>query len=322
LSTSVTTARRGLATVLSAAAFAVALLLGTPQAVADVYSSPAGTYEVKGAILGEYQALGGPGGRLGVPLTNELVTPVRTEGRFNAFQYGSIYWSPRTGAHEVRGAIRATWGSLGWESGVLGFPLTRELGTPDGRGRFNAFERGSVYWTPATGAREVRGAIRDQWASQGWERSFMGYPVTNELSTPTKPGRFNLFERGSIYWSTATGAHSIGGAIRDRWAGLGWENSSLGFPTTNEFAIPGGRAQNFECGSIEWTPAGGAVVKGCGAPTPPPPPPLSPDKNCRDFATQADAQAWHDATVLAYGSDVHGLDGSNPPDGEACESLP
>lgn len=270
LSTCASRARRRFATVLSAAAFTVALVIGTPQAGADIFSSPAGIYEVKGAILTEYQALGGPAGLLGSPLTNELTTPVRAEGRFSVFQSGSIYWTPRTGAHEVRGAIRATWGSLGWENGVLGFPATRERATPDRRGRFNYFERGSIYWTPSTGAHDVRGAILDQWASQGWERSFLGYPLTNELGTPTKPGRFNVFERGSIYWSPTTGAHSIGGAIRDRWASMGWENSALGFPITNEYSIPGGRAQDFQCGSIEWTLSGGAVVLGCESPPRPP----------------------------------------------------
>ncbi|GAB16036.1 hypothetical protein ARGLB_105_00010, partial [Arthrobacter globiformis NBRC 12137] len=34
----------------------------------------------------------------------------------------SIYWSPKTGAHEVHGAIRAKWAALGWEKGPLGYP--------------------------------------------------------------------------------------------------------------------------------------------------------------------------------------------------------
>jgi uncharacterized protein with LGFP repeats len=264
--------RRSLSTVLSAIGFAVVLLLGTSPASADIYRSPAGTFEVKGAILAEYRALGGPTGRLGFPLTNELTTPIRTEGRFSVFQHGSIYWTPRTGAHEVRGAIRATWGALGWENGVLGFPVTRELPTPDGRGRFTYFEGGSIYWTPETGAHEVRGAILGQWASQGWERSSLGYPVTDELPTPTKPGRFNHFQSGSIYWSPDTGAHSIGGEIRDRWASMGWENSVLGFPTTGEYFFSrfGARAQDFQCGTIYRTSPGVTFVEDRCSPPPPP----------------------------------------------------
>jgi uncharacterized protein with LGFP repeats len=321
VSTSAAPSRRALASALSAAAFVVLVVLGTPHAVADLYRSPAGTYEVKGAILAEYRAVGGPSGPLGFPLTNELTTPVRTEGRFSVFQYGSIYWTPRTGAHEVRGAIRNTWGALGWENSALGFPVTRELGTPDGRGRFNYFEGGSVYWTPATGAREVRGAILAQWASQGWERSFLGYPLTDELGTPNRYGRFNLFQAGSIYWSPATGAHSIGGAIRERWGSLGWENSFLGFPTTNEYSTSrGGRGQDFECGSIYWSPTGETVVVGCVPAEPPPPQPTpDPDRNCDSFSSQAEAQAWFSALYPQYG-DVHRLDAND--DLQACEAFP
>ena len=46
--------------------------------------------------------------------------------------------------------------------GFLHYPVTDETGTPDGVGRFNHFEGGSIYWTPGTGAKEVHGAIRDQ----------------------------------------------------------------------------------------------------------------------------------------------------------------
>lgn len=82
-------------------------------------------------------------------------------GRFRDFQGGSIYWSPNTGAFEVHGDIRGKWAQLGGEEGFLGFPLTDETGTPDGDGRFNHFEGGSIYWTPQTGAHEVHGAIRN-----------------------------------------------------------------------------------------------------------------------------------------------------------------
>ena len=68
------------------------------------------------------------------------------------------------------------------------------------------------------------------------------------------------FQGGSVYWSPATGAHEVHGAIRDRWAELGWENSALGFPTSDEYGIDGGRRSDFQNGSITWTPSGGAVV--------------------------------------------------------------
>ena len=83
--------------------------------------------------------------------------------------------------HEVHGAIRVKYDSLGAESSFLGYPTTDETGCPDGVGRYNHFEAGSIYWSPATGAHEVHGLIRSLWASQGWERGPLGYPLADEM---------------------------------------------------------------------------------------------------------------------------------------------
>ena len=86
------------------------------------------------------------------------------------------------GAFEVHGAIREKYLAMGAEASILGYPRTDETGTPDGIGRFNHFQSGSIYWTPGTGAQEVHGLIRDFWATNGWERNpQLGYPVTDEL---------------------------------------------------------------------------------------------------------------------------------------------
>ena len=226
-------------------------------------SSATGSHQVCGAIRDKYLSLGGPSGFLGYPTTDETPTPDGI-GRFNHFSNaGSIYWTPNTGAWSIHGAIRDKWASLGWERSFLGYPVTDESGTPDGIGRFNHFSNaGSIYWTPNTGAWSIHGAIRDKWASLGWERSFLGYPVTDESGTPDGIGRFNHFSNaGSIYWTPNTGAWSIHGAIRDKWASLGWERSFLGYPVTDESGTPDGigRFNHFSnAGSIYWTPNTGA----------------------------------------------------------------
>jgi len=161
----------------------------------------------------------------------------------------------------VIGDIRAKWLALGGASSFLGQPLTDELTPPDGIGRFNHFQGGSIYWTPSIGAHEVHGGIRGKWADMGWERSFLGYPLTDESPTPDGIGRFNHFQGGSIYWTPSIGAHEVHGAIRDKWASMGWERSFLGYPTSDEMSAPsgGGRVSNFEHGHINWTSSGGAV---------------------------------------------------------------
>ncbi len=222
-----------------------------------LWSVATGAREVHGGILGRYRTLAGPSSPLGLPTTHETATP-GGYGRYNHFQGGSIYWSPATAAFEVRGAIRGAWARLGWERSALGYPVTGELGTPDGVGRFNHFQTGSVYWTPSTGAVEVRGAIRATWARLGWERSALGYPVTDELGTPDGVGRFNHFQTGSVYWTPLTGAREVRGAIRGHWAALGWERG-LGYPVSDEYDVPGGRRNDFQRGSIVWDAGTGAT---------------------------------------------------------------
>lgn len=206
----------------------------------------------------KYFSLGGASGFLGAPTTGILTCPDGI-GRFQHYVNGSIYYTPATGAQEVHGAIRARWSGLGWERSFLGYPITDETTTPDGVGRYNHFQGGSIYWTPSTGAFEVHGAIRAKYAALGWERSFLGYPITNETTTPDGFGRFNHFQGGSIYWSPNTGAFEVHGAIRAFWAGLGWERSSFGYPVSDELSVFGGtgRISHFQRGSIFWSSTAG-----------------------------------------------------------------
>lgn len=211
-------------------------------------------------IQKKYRALGGRNGFLGDPTGPETSTP-DGYGRFRHFQGGSIYWTPDTGAYEVHGAILQKWESLGWERSDLGYPITDESTTPDGIGRYNHFQYGSIYWTPDTGAHEVHGAIREKWAQLGWERSDLGYPTTDEARTPDGIGRYNHFQYGSIYWTPDTGAHEVRGVIHAKWAELGWEQSWLGYPISDEepSSCSGWtRESRFQSGIILWSAEKGA----------------------------------------------------------------
>ena len=244
--------------------------VGTQQTTAGVtwqayangrmYSSPTtGVRVVTGEILKTYLAAGGPAD-IGAPTTDELGTPDRV-GRFNHFaNNASIYWTPSTGARLVRGTIRTKWGTTGWETGPLGYPVTDELGAAGGV-RYSTFQRGSIYWTQATGANAVSGAIGQLWNSLGGLGWGWGVPSTDELPTPDRVGRFNHFSRGaSIYWSPSTGAHAVQGDIRTLWASMGWETGRLGYPTSDEVLAADGRTRytTFQRGAIYWTPEGGA----------------------------------------------------------------
>jgi uncharacterized protein with LGFP repeats len=203
-------------------------------------------------IAAKYSAVGGAAA-LGAATGAEGAA--RSGGRYRHYQLGSIYFLATTGAHVVRGLIREKWKAMNWENSYLGFPVTDEVALRGGA--FNHFQGGSIYWSPSTGANAVRGAIRDKWAATGWETGYLGYPNTDEVALPG--GAFNHFSGGSVYWSPTTGAHVVRGAIRDRWAALGWEAGSLGYPTSDEYDVKGGKRSDFQRGSITWNAATGRV---------------------------------------------------------------
>lgn len=85
---------------------------------------------------------------------------------------------------------------------------------------------------------------------------YIGAPTSDEFKTPQKSGAGQHFEGGSMYYSQATGTHEIHGEILRKYKALGWENSFLGFPTTNETVTPDGygRFNFFEGGCIYYHP--------------------------------------------------------------------
>jgi uncharacterized protein with LGFP repeats len=167
------------------------------------------------------------------------------------------FWKGSTGTRcgnspAAVGEIEKKYLALGGCTSVLGAPIADEAGAPDGVGRYSVFEKGSIYWTPSLGAFEVHGLIRDEWKAAGWEVGILGYPITDETGTPDGVGRYNVFEKGSIYWSPSTGAHEVHGKIRDAWKAAGWEAGALGYPTTDEVTVTGGKKSTFQHGSITW----------------------------------------------------------------------
>lgn len=159
------------------------------------------------------------------------------------------------GGYKVCGLIRDAYVAKGGPNSFLGLPLNDETPTPNGQGAYNHFQGGSIYWSGPTGAHSIQGAIRDKWASLGWESSFLGFPTTDE--TAVAGGFFNHFagEHGSIYFSGPTGAHTIQGSIKDLWGGLGYETSFLGFPSSDEYTVASGRRHDFTGGQITWDAA-------------------------------------------------------------------
>lgn len=100
--------------------------------------------------------------------------------------------------------IAEKYAALGGESSFLGKATTTEKTAPDGIGKYQHFEGGSIYWSPDTGAHEVHGLIRARWAELGWEKGWLGYPMTDEIDTYAGEGRVTKFQGGQLIWRKAT----------------------------------------------------------------------------------------------------------------------
>lgn len=67
------------------------------------------------------------------------------------------------------------------------------------------YQNGSIYQRPDGGMAWVYGAIGERYEQLGSSLSWLGMPVTDEMSFP-EGGRVSVFERGTIYWWGDVGA--------------------------------------------------------------------------------------------------------------------
>ena len=189
----------------------------------------------------------------------------RTPGPLSINTCGVQLWSTATTggrgcAITPYGPIGAKWTALGGTSGFLGNPLNNEYNVASvASARMEDFAGGTIYWSAPTGPHEVHGEILAKYRATGNAANY-GLPITDESKTPDGIGRYNHFTSGrSLYWTPSAGAHLVYGAIRAKWASLGWERGRLGYPTTDEYAVTGGRRNDFQHGSISWSSQSGTV---------------------------------------------------------------
>lgn len=220
-----------------------------PTATAVVQEIP-----VTGSFGQLWSSQGGQYGFLGLPTTGE--NPIRNGGVYQNFQGGTLYWSPPTGAHSVSGDFLRFFAGQGYENGYLGYPLTQEV--PIRNGVFQVYQGGVLYWSPGAGAHSVAGSFRELYGARGYENGDFGYPTSQEV--PIRGGVFQNFQGGTFYWSPSTGPQALQGSILDAYRRTGSEGGSLGYPTSSEYNIPGGKRTNFQRGYIEWSSARGALV--------------------------------------------------------------
>lgn len=239
-----------------------------------------------GAVLDKYESLGGPAdGTLGFPTINEvpgLAGPGSRVSTFSASDNPVIYWTPDHGAYVVRGAMNAAWDKLGSSGGVLGVPVGDE--TYVGEDATQPFSGGKVSWnrvnkefstTPPELAQQLSGlqvpidpaaAIDTAWRAAGGANGPLGAKQGNPDSIGNDAGLVQNFIGGKVYFSFATGADAVEGAILAKYESLGGPvGSDLGFPVSNpaDGGMAGSRVSMFSANDnpvIFWTAKHGAFV--------------------------------------------------------------
>ncbi|CCH90115.1 Conserved protein of unknown function; putative LGFP domains [Modestobacter italicus] len=227
-----------------------------------VYSSAStAAASVSGDVWDKWSALRWENGPLGYP-TRSTTCGLADDGCFQTFEGGSVYSaSTSKGPHTIWGSIYTTWAASSWERGVLGYPTGDEVcGLTDG-GCSQQFENGAVYWSPSSGARIVTGAIGGAWTGAGADKGALGYPLANQVCGLVEGGCYQQFQRGSVYWTDATGAHAVSGAILSTWGAGGWERGTLGYPTADAVTTATEITQQFQRGTLVQNRSTGAVSR-------------------------------------------------------------
>ncbi|MFC0314459.1 LGFP repeat-containing protein [Gordonia phosphorivorans] len=142
--------------------------------------------------------------RLGAP-TGDVRT-VRPGGAAQNFANGTVYYSPRSGAHAVLGAIAARYRAVGGPA-TIGFPTGDEQQA--GSGRYSTFgEPGTaaIYWSPQTRASLVTGGVLRAWLASGGVDGPFGFPTSDTAYTGRADESSFAGPGGTlISWSSTSG---------------------------------------------------------------------------------------------------------------------
>jgi hypothetical protein len=105
---------------------------------------------------------------------------------------------------------------------------------------YQRYDLGAFMYHPSAGAAfEIHGSIYRRYVAIG-EPDMLGFLVTDESLATEASGRKNVFSKGGIYWSSATGAFEVTGQLYLDYENLG-ESRAWGFPVNAPTAIASGR---------------------------------------------------------------------------------
>lgn len=219
-----------------------------------------GVHSVTGEIFMKHESMNRS---LGYAASDQVA--IKDGGYYQNFQYGSILWSPATGAHVSFGGTRAAWAESGFENGPLGYPTSDEIGVPGGV--YQTYQGGSIYWSPATGGRALLTDYNAKFTGSGGLDT-LGFPGTNKVTGLKDGGAYQNFQKGALISAPSVGVRLSIGKTRDAWAVTGFEWGKLGYPTTDNYVIAdGSTVQDYQGGRITVSSTGTVKIEyGTGLP--------------------------------------------------------
>ena len=150
----------------------------------------------------------------------------------------------------------------------LGAPLAAQQPTPDGRGQFQPFENGAIFFSTDYGAAQMSSAHFEVWHGLARQSGSVLRATQVDLGNLVEDGIVHdgveaaRFERGMLVTSFVDGLQqtfTVGGEIYAYYHRQGDIRSSLGAPDADEEDAPnGGRRQRFSGGDVYWHPNTGA----------------------------------------------------------------
>jgi uncharacterized protein with LGFP repeats len=151
-------------------------------------------------------------------------------------------------------AINAAYDAGGGAGGPLG-PKDGDV-YPVGDGFGQNFAGGKIFFTPATGAHIMTGAILEKYESLGGPAdSDLGFPTIDEGAGRAPDSRnttFSAADNPVIFWTPGTGARVVRGPINAAWDKLGGSAGQLGVPAEDEMYRGAVVAQTFTGGELSY----------------------------------------------------------------------
>ncbi|TYL52519.1 LGFP repeat-containing protein [Agromyces mariniharenae] len=185
-------------------------------------------------------------------------------GNRNFWVFYNTWFGPTVGA-DPRAMIDAEHAAQGGAAGPLGTPVSDVIAIPENGGGYGrAYQGGSIYWSPAYGAKTVlSGPIRDYYFARGGAAGWLAWPQFNagRIDAGTA-GIGQSFSGGSVY-SSNVGTFAVPEALRPPYFAVGGALGVLGWPSADAVARPeggGGTEQRFQGGAVYRSGAGAFAV--------------------------------------------------------------